>query len=114
MNTKKFLAALLAIVMICAVLTACGGEGDALKGTWSGTYQDGEASWEFDGNGNCKLTNVFLQEQPGTYTIKSDTEVEINMDGWDAPITYTYKIEGDKLTLTADNPLSPNYELQKN
>ena len=112
---KRTIALLLVLMLGICLLAGCGGGGggDALQGTWEGTYEDGEAGWNFDGKGKCKMTNAFIENQPGTYAIKSNDEVDITIDGWDAPITYAYKIEGGKLTLTAADPYSPNYELEK-
>ena len=108
------------IIMIALVLTlalplvACGGGGgDVLKGTWSGTSDNGDATWEFDGNGKCKLTNTFFDKEPGTYTINSSTEVTITIQGWDAPKTYKYAINGSTLTLTPTDPYSVTYILTK-
>jgi predicted small secreted protein len=111
---KKTIALVLALMLCITLFASCGGSGgDVLKGTWEGTYEDGNASWNFDGNGKCKLTTVFLDKEPGTYTIKNDTEVDVTINGWSDAITYTYKIDGDKLTLTANDPYSPNYDLKK-
>ena len=112
---KKGLALLLVLMLGISMLliAGCGGSGDALKGTWEGTYEDGDASWTFDGKGACTITSIVLDKSPGKYTIKDGEKVDITLDLWDAPLTYTYKIEGTKLTLTADNGYSPNYELTK-
>jgi len=112
---KKTIALLLVLVLGAALLAGCGNDsgGDVLKGTWEGTYEDGNATWTFDGSGKCKLTTVFLDKEPGKYTIKNGTEVDITIDGWSEAITYTYKIDGSKLTLDANNPYSPNYVLTK-
>jgi len=111
---KRTIALALALMLCITLLASCGGSGgDALKGTWEGTYEDGDAAWTFDGSGKCKLTTYFLDKEPGTYTIKSDTEVDVTINGWSDAITYTYKIDGDKLTLTANDPYSPNYDLKK-
>jgi len=110
---KKSIALLLAMILGVSLFAGCGGSGDVLKGTWQGTYEDGDATWIFDGSGKCNLTTVFLDKKPGTYTIANETKVDINIDGWEAPITYSYTINGSKLTLTANDPYSPNYELTK-
>ena len=104
---------ILTIALLCLLLigvTACGS--DALKGTWVGTYEDGEATWVFDGNGKCEMTNVFGGPNKGTYTIK-DNDAEIKLDSWDSATTYHFTIDGNNLSLTADNAYSPNYELTK-
>ena len=110
---RKSIALLLVLIIGASLLAGCGGSGDVLKGTWQGTYEDGDATWTFDGNGKCNLTTIFLDKKPGTYTITNETKVDVKIDGWDDPITYSYKIDGSKLTLTASDPYSPNYELTK-
>ena len=112
---KKTISLFLVLILGLSLLAGCGGGGggggDALKGTWAGTYEDGDATWTFDGSGKCTLTNYFVEKEPGKYTIKSDSEVEIKLDPWDSPIIYTFKVGGDNLTLTSPDPYSPNYEL---
>jgi predicted small secreted protein len=112
---KRTIRLLLVLVIGFTLLAGCGGGGgDVLKGTWSGTYEDGDATWTFDGSSKCKLTTVFLDKEPGKYTIKNDTEMDITIDIWGEAKTYFYKIEGSRLTLTANDSFSPNYELTKN
>ena len=107
---KKILAISLLFVLLFG-LTACGSS-DSLKGTWAGTYEDGEATWVFDGKDKCEMTNVFGGPNKGTYTIK-EKDVEIKLDVWEKATVYHFTIDGDKLTLTADDVYSPNYELTK-
>jgi len=102
---------LVGLVACVVILTGCSNK-EPLEGTWVGTYEDGEATWVFDGEGGCTLTNIFREDQPGTYVIDGET-VEIQIHDWDSPIIYKFKVDGDKLTLTADNPYSPNYELTR-
>ena len=95
------------------LLTACGGGGgDALKGTWQGTSQDMEWTWIFDGKGGCKTENEYGIKDEGTYTMDGN-DVTIKMSYWDGPIVYQYKIDGDKLSLTTDEPLRPIYDLTR-
>ncbi|MDL2224588.1 DUF5640 domain-containing protein [Eubacteriales bacterium OttesenSCG-928-M02] len=110
-NTKG-IGAIVLLVVVALMVVACGGNADALKGTWEGTYEDGNATWTFDGKGACTLTNVFSDNLKGSYTIK-DSNVEIKLDGWDNAKTYQFKIDGSALKLTASDPYSPNYELKK-
>jgi hypothetical protein len=97
------------------LLTACGGSGsggDVLKGTWEGRSQDMAYTWTFDGKGGCKTENEFGIKDEGTYTIDGN-DVTIKLSYWDGPIVYQYKIDGDQLSLTTDEPLRPTYELTK-
>ena len=122
---KRIVVIVLALVL-CFALAACGGGsgggsggdsggggGDPLKGTWEGTYEDGDATLTFDGKGKCTLTTFFLDKEAGKYTITSDGEVDIQLNIWDDPIEYSFSISGDSLTLTANNGYSPNYDLTK-
>ena len=116
---KKAIALFLALTLVfgIALLAGCGGKsGDALKGTWEGVLSDGgidtDISWVFDGKGGLKFSNGYYDKQPGTYKITGD-KVELNVDGWENPIVYSFTVEGKKLTMTADNGYSPKYELTK-
>ena len=120
---KKSITLLLVLVLGITLLAACGGGesgggsggsgGDVLKGTWEGTNEDGDAAWTFDGKSKCTLTTYFLDKAPGAYTLNSDTEVEIKLDAWSEATIYTVTISGNSLTLKANDPYSPNYELTK-
>ena len=120
---KKLIVTVLALVL-CFALAACGGgsgggssdgggSGDPLKGTWEGTYEDGDAAATFDGKGKCTLTTFFLDKEPGTYTITGDGDVDIKLNIWDEALEYSFSVSGDSLTLTAKNGYSPNYDLTK-
>ena len=115
---KKKLALFLAIVLSISVLVLAGcgggsGSGDVLKGTWVGTYEDGDATWTFDGKGNCTLTTMTLDKAPGDYVIVDDSQVDITLIIWSEAIAYTYKVDESSLTLTANNGYSPSYDLVK-
>ena len=119
---KKLIVIMLALVL-CIALAACGGGsgggggssdsggGDPLKGSWEGTYEDGDAALTFDGKGKCTLTTFFLDKEPGTYTITSDGNVDIELNIWDEALEYSFSVNEDSLTLTAKNGYSPNYDL---
>ena len=94
-------------------LTACcGGGGDALKGSWEGRSQDMGTTWTFDGKGGCKMENEFGIKDDGSYTIDGGN-VSIKLSRWDDPILYQFRIDGDKLSLTTEEPLRPTYELTR-
>ena len=78
-------------------LTACGSK-DELAGTWSAEFEyDGVITWTFDGKGNCKMENSFL-EQNGTYTIEGD-QLTVKLELWSEPSTYTFSVNGSSLTM---------------
>jgi len=127
---KKLLALPVALIFGLALITGCGGDnggssvngggGDALAGTWTGILvMDEETDWTediiwvFDGKGGLKFTNGFYDAQPGTYTITGG-KVELLVEGWDTPLIYSFSVNGDTLTMTADNGFSPDYDLTKN
>ena len=112
MKTKKIIIIVL-MLMLAVSLTACGG--DDLRGKWAGTDEDGAATWEFDGQGICFLTTYFLDEEKGTYTVKEDGIVDIQLNIWDEPLIYKYVVDGEELTLTPTdaNPYAPSYKLEK-
>ena len=104
---------MLITVLACVFMfIGCGDKSDVLKGTWVGTYEDGDATWTFDGKGKCTLDNVLGEPMDGTYTIE-DKSVNIKIDVWDTPTLYHFEIKDNKMTLKADNNYSPNYELTK-
>jgi len=92
-------ATILALALILALLAGCTAA-DALKGTWAGTGDDElKATFVFNGKGGVIFTDeMFFDHAPGTYAIK-DSSVDITVEGWDTVRSYTFAIDGDKLTL---------------
>ena len=112
---KKSIAFVLALMVGLILLAGCGGEsGDVLKGTWKGEDSNTmENTLTFDGKGGIKFTSSFYDKEPGTYTI-TDDQVEIQIDVWDAIRTYTFVVDGDKLTLTTpEDKYYVGFELEK-
>lgn len=109
----------LAIITILATLTcvfllsSCGAEKDALKGTWIGKNNDDvSVTWVFDGKGECNMENEFGINLDGTYTIISN-DVKINLAAWEEELEYSFKVDGNHLSLIPAEAFRPNYELQK-
>ena len=94
---KKSLALILALVMTCCFLVACGGGDDALKGTWK-TPEDSldNVTWTFDGAGKCTFDNTVLQQE-GTYTIEGTTAT-VKLELWDAEKKYDFTINGNEMS----------------
>ena len=108
---KKILALLLAAMMAFG-LAACGGSGDELEGTWTGTSSDGaEATWTFDGAGKCHMN--YIIEQDGTYEISGEGELTLQMEMWDAAKVYSYAILDGNLVMNDTAGLAPSYDLNK-
>lgn len=96
----KKIALILAIITIIScvsiLLTGCGGGGGKLIGTWeleSGSEFLFSSKITFKSGGKYVEVNDAGFDKEGKYSVKSDTEVEINY------FTYNYKVEGDTLTL---------------
>ncbi len=114
MRGKRIAVAALATVLLCAlILGGCGGGGgDALKGTWEGESEDFAVTWTFDGKGGCKMENEFGFKDDGTYTVDGSS-AQIKLSQWDDEIGYQFKVDGNKLILTADESYRPSYDLEK-
>jgi len=112
-KNKLTIVVLVAILVLALCLNACGGSGDALKGTWGGKSNDGmEVTWTFDGKGKCTMKNEYGLDDEGTYTIDGSAVV-ISLSKWDGSIDYTFEISGSTLKLTPDEDYRPSYELEK-
>ena len=99
---KKIVSILLILSLVFA-LAACGSK-DALAGTWTGDLgADGTVTWTFDGKGKVKFENEF-SKQDGTYTINGD-QVTISLELWDAANVYTFSVNGNSLTMKANDEL---------
>jgi ABC-type glycerol-3-phosphate transport system substrate-binding protein len=117
-SMKKTIAIVLVLVLGVALLTACGGSGDALSGTWKGgeLLDDGskgetEMTWTFDGKGECTFDNTMV-EQEGTYTIDG-SHLTIQLEMWYEERRHTFTIEGSTLIIKTEDPFAPSYELAK-
>ena len=85
---------------------------DALKGTWN---FDGTTIYRFNGDGTGALI-LPSAEYDFAYTItKKDKTVAIDFeDGAVVDRSYAYRLEGDKLTLTAnDGKTAGTFEFEK-
>lgn len=113
---KKNRLAIITMVMtlVCVLLlSACGAEKDALKGTWNGISNDDlGVTWIFDGNGKCKMESELGMKQDGTYTIDG-SDIKIKLSNWEDELDYTFKLDGNSLSLTPVEAFRPSYELQK-
>ena len=84
--------------MVILSLTACGGNKDALAGTWSADLgDDGVITWMFDGKGKCTMENAYMK-QDGTYSIEDD-QLTVTLEAWSEPSTYTFTVDGSSLTM---------------
>lgn len=109
MKKTLTIVALVALLLVMVVVLAGCGSKDPIKGKWSGKNDDGtQTDWEFKGNGNCTMKNEFGFEGKGTYKVE-DSKVTIKLEDWDEEKVYEFKVDGNKLSLTPTDPLSPTY-----
>lgn len=109
---KKFLLLSLFFVSLF-VLVGCGSSNE-LVGKWKG-LTDGdsrenqiETTFEFKSGEDVEYSNEYGIKSSGTYEIKDNT-VTIKLDTWDQSKDYEFKVDGDKLSLTATDRYSPSY-----
>ena len=101
MKAKKVLALVLALVIVCSLLAACGAKkGDSLVGDWASEDFDGKFVYTFkeDGTGNY---DAYGTDMPFTYKVDGD-KLSIQYGDVDVPWATTFKIEGDTLTIYED------------
>ena len=92
--SKKMIALLLALMMVLS-LTACGGNKDALAGTWSADLgDDGVITWMFDGKGKCTMENAYM---------KQDDQLTVTLESWSDPSVYTFSVDGSNLTMSENS-----------
>ena len=112
---KKFftLTALVLVTVMLLALAACGsgGSGDALKGSWSGTDENGAVTWTFDGSGKCEMKTDALDSK-GTYTIDG-SNVSIQIELWDSANTYAFTVADGKLSLKGSGAAPDYTDLKK-
>ena len=105
---KKFIFALLTIVALFTI-TGCGKK-NVLLGTWEGKSDANiKTTFIFEKEGKVKYDNEFGADSTGTYEIKEDI-VTIELKSWTKKKEYKFEVKDNKLTLTAQDSLSPSYK----
>jgi major membrane immunogen (membrane-anchored lipoprotein) len=109
---KKYLLVFTLIISV-VLLTACGSSNE-LEGTWKG-LTDGdspdnqiETTFVLKSEGEVEYSNDFGIKGNGTYEIKDDV-VTIKLSTWEQSKNYKFKVDGNKLSLTATDAYSPSY-----
>lgn len=95
---KKFLSVILVFVFLLTLLTACQKkEEPSIVGSWYGEVGDQHSTFNFYEDGTGLAINTYEKEIPMTYTIKSDTRVDIvfNIDGEEVSENSNYEFEGN-------------------
>ena len=110
---KKYLLVLSLFVSLF-LFAGCGKNDNELVGKWEGhTYAAEEeyqisTTFEFENGGKVTYINGYGTNATGKYTVSGNTVV-IEVSAWDKPKEYKFKIEDNKLDLTAQDDYSPSY-----
>lgn len=105
---KKILS-VIALILSVAILTACGSK-NKLIGSWEGKTTDGlKTTLTFEKKDVVKYENEYGFKGEGTYKIDGD-KVTISLDIWEKDKVYTFSVEDKKLDLTATDQYSPSYK----
>lgn len=98
------------ILIIVLIVKGCSGSSDALAGKWD---VDGTTFYEFDGDGKGAL---ILPSKTYDFTYKIDND-QLHIDYVSESVhdgSYTFKINGNKLTLIGgEGTIGGTYELTK-
>jgi uncharacterized protein (TIGR03066 family) len=89
------------------LVTACGKS--TIIGEWEGAADDGlKVAFEFKADGTVAYSNEYSFSSTGTYKVKG-SKVTIKLESWEKEKEYKFKIEKNKLSMTAQDDYSPNY-----
>ncbi len=105
MKTAKRLVSLVAVLVMVMSLAACGGNKE-LVGTWEHTAEANGQSvttkYEFKSNGDCVMTVAGLTIECEYETDGDKLTFIIEFLGVETTEEWTYKVEGDTMTLVKD------------
>jgi len=110
---KKVLSMVLTSLVVSALFVACGGSGSAIVGSWATTQEvDGGRvevviNFESDGKGTTSLSLDASDEQKkqlaeSGMSIQDLEDIVKAVMGDEFPETFTYSVNGDKLTMTVN------------
>lgn len=103
---KKYLVL---ILLIFAVALGCSKK-DPIVAEWEGKSNDGiSTTFEFKSDGKLTYKNEFGVEGTGTYEVKED-KVTMKLSNWEKEKVYTFKVDGDKLSLERISEYDPEYK----
>ena len=105
---------LIPLFLVSFLFFGCGKSSNELLGTWKG-LTDGssreyqlETTFNFKSDDKLEYSNEFGIKSNGTYEI-NENKVAIKLEIWDESKIYEFKVNGDKLSLTATDTYSPSY-----
>lgn len=105
---KRFLLSVIAVFSLVLVV-GCG-KSNPIVGTWKGETTDGlKTTFVFEKNKKVSYENQFGIKSEGTYKIDGD-KVTISLKLWDEDKVYDFKVKDNKLSLTATDKYSPSYK----
>lgn len=104
---KRVIALSLVLVMALSVLVACGGKGGSgdsgnLIGSWSATEEGVEVIFTFKDGGKGTMSSMGIEMDMTWSTDGDKINMSMSFMGETEEMSGTYKIEGNKLSLTAD------------
>ena len=100
MKTAKIIALTMVFVLVCSLLTACGGS-DSIVGKWASQEYDGMFVYTFneDGTGNYDASGT---DMPFTYEVDGN-KLSITYKGDTVSFDTEYEINGDTLNVKDSN-----------
>jgi uncharacterized lipoprotein YehR (DUF1307 family) len=101
MKTIRITACVLLAVVLLTAMVSCGGA--SIVGTWVAEEAGIEITMEFGADGKGKMGSMGVNIDTTYKVVDGDTvEVTMSMAGIEQTQEFTYKVEGNKLYLTAD------------
>lgn len=117
---KKISAMMLVVALCSMMLVACGSKGNEIVGAWEVTVTEGEATVTMeqtfleDGTFKMSMAGQEAITLSGTYKIDGDKlTMTMTMNGTEETTTSTYKIDGDKMTVKDENGQEVVYTKKK-
>ena len=104
MKTIRITACVLLAALFLTVMVSCGGGNDpSLVGEWVAEVEGMEMTFAFNEDGTGTMGSMGVNFETTYKVVDGDTvEITMNIMGEKETTEFTYKIEGDKPSLTAD------------
>ena len=110
---KKYLLTIILFLSIIFVV-GCGKDDNELVGRWEGHTYAADVEYQvdttfiFENGGKVTYINGYGTNVVGKYEVSGNTVI-IEVSSWDKPKEYKFKVDGDKLDMTAQDDYSPSY-----